>query len=361
MVCWTPVSQHKEVSAKVTALASRTLASETSKISSPNTPLERQPMLDISNKLHALVDEFVSNLSSECNSLANNVSSQAHIFFGQESAPDAAKAPRPSNRTSTEVLNGLKRPSGDHVMDSLTRGGKSHMEHAIANKKDINHMDGGRSSQQDELLSSDHSSDNSHGPLAKLTKKVVGNRRATKVRNSRPRVRSPRADIESPKRSPESSHMMNYSYEGDTKSLDGRSADVETAFQKLQWPQDIEDLLEDRGAETENQGNGAERNKQSEQKNGRPKGVDDTLLEDDDESTEDGSGRNLHGTGSDIEELPVLPKVPVKRRLLNEPGAVARRTLWEHANTKVSGLTDFWCIIRIIPGDLSIVQGSCEV
>lgn len=34
-------------------------------------------MLDISNKLHALVDEFVSHLSSECDSLANTVSTEA--------------------------------------------------------------------------------------------------------------------------------------------------------------------------------------------------------------------------------------------------------------------------------------------
>ena len=290
MLCWTHVSQHKENSAKVTAAPRRASASQTSKISSSTHPSERPPMLDISNKLHALVDEFVSNLSSVHDSLANNVSAQAHVFFASDGAPNSAKTPRPSNRTATEVLNGLKRPSADHVLDSFIGGGTSHMEHAKVNKKEAPSRDGGITSQQYELLSSDHSSGHPHGRVAKLTKKQVGNRRATKVRNSRPRGKSPELDIESPLRSPESSHVMNYSYEGSPNGLAGRSVDVETPFQKIQWPHDIEDLLEDGGTGSESQDNGAECNHHSQKKIGRNKGDEDTSLEDDDESTEDGSG-----------------------------------------------------------------------
>ena len=62
-------------------------------------------MMEISNKLHAMVDEFVSNMSSECSSLA--------------------KVPRQSNRTTTQVLNGLRRPSTSHSTAPLHEEGKS--------------------------------------------------------------------------------------------------------------------------------------------------------------------------------------------------------------------------------------------
>ena len=51
-------------------------------------------MQDISNKLHALVDEFVSTLSSECDSLAHNISSQAHKYVPEESEAEAVTAPQ---------------------------------------------------------------------------------------------------------------------------------------------------------------------------------------------------------------------------------------------------------------------------
>ena len=39
---------------------------------------KRLPMNDISNKLHAMVDKFVSNLSSKCDSLATKVTDKIH-------------------------------------------------------------------------------------------------------------------------------------------------------------------------------------------------------------------------------------------------------------------------------------------
>jgi hypothetical protein len=47
-------------------------------------------MLDISNKLHAMVDEFVSSLSSECDTLANNVSALPHLYVPNDSGPEVA-------------------------------------------------------------------------------------------------------------------------------------------------------------------------------------------------------------------------------------------------------------------------------
>jgi hypothetical protein len=78
----------------VTPVPRRTLQSTSSKISSSNVPLERQPMLDISNKLHALVDEFVSNLSSECDSLTHNVSAQAYMYDEQDSPTEGTQGSR---------------------------------------------------------------------------------------------------------------------------------------------------------------------------------------------------------------------------------------------------------------------------
>ena len=102
-------------------------------------------MLDISNKLHALVDEFVSNLSLECDSLANNIS--AHMYVAHDSALEVVKTLRPSNRTTSEVLNGLKKPSGTHLTNSHHREDKSHVQHAKSNLKARNNRskDEGRS------------------------------------------------------------------------------------------------------------------------------------------------------------------------------------------------------------------------
>lgn len=96
-------------------------------------------MLDISNKLHAMVDEFVSNLTSECASLVHNVPSQVHGNVANDS--------RPGNRTTQEVLKGLRRPSESNVADYPRREGKSHIEHAKSNMLvgDKKYRDNGRS------------------------------------------------------------------------------------------------------------------------------------------------------------------------------------------------------------------------
>ena len=162
----TYVEQHKENGSKLAALSRPNLASQTSKTYASNEPSERAPMIDISNKLHALVDKFVSNLSSEYDSLANNISAQAHINFALHSEPESNTAPRPSNRTATEVLNGLKRSSEVHVMENTHRKGKPAMAQAKAPVKEGTKLrrDGGKSSQSYELLSSDHSSDDYRTP-----------------------------------------------------------------------------------------------------------------------------------------------------------------------------------------------------
>ena len=285
-------------------------------------------MLDISNKLHALVDEFVSHLSSECDSLANNALPQTNMYHARDRAPQPVKAARPSNRTASEVLNGLKRPSGESLVDIVLREGQSPQPPAKANLKDAlrRSRNGGRSSQPYEILSSDHSSDDCRRPASKFSKKLPGNQRGPKMRNSRPRGRSPGIGTPSHAKSPESSHSLDYSYEGDTKSVGEIRLDVETNFQKLRWPQDIEDLLEDAETEKHFQSNDAPGPSQSHKRNGGVQCNDDIILPEGDESTEDEFLRNPVGTEYDVEELPVLPKVPVKRRLLNEPGASQRRT-----------------------------------
>lgn len=95
-------------------------------------------MLDISNKLHALVDEFVSNLSLECDSLAHNVSTQVRIYVEHDSAAEATHGPMPNNRTASEVLHGLKRLSASQVVDLNHREGKSPTDHTKPNFHDRN-------------------------------------------------------------------------------------------------------------------------------------------------------------------------------------------------------------------------------
>ena len=323
MVSHTCVEQRKEVVSKESALSRRPLASQTSKISSPIVPSERPPMLDISNKLHALVDEFVSHLSSECDTLAHNVSSQPHIYLAHDSATEVLTQPKLSNRIAAEVLSGLKRPSAVHVLDSHRRQGKSPSDKRMATSNDVNSRtrDDGRNSQTVELLSSDHSSDDFRRPAPKSSKKLVGNLRRSKVRNSSSRSSSPGIDITSPQRSRKSSPVLDYGYEGDTKGFD-----VEATFHKLRWPQEPEDSEEDGGLGKPSDNNVAHCNRESSQKKSRPTCADDVNLEDGDESTEDDTGRHAVGNESSGEDLPVIPKVPVKRRLVNEARAQERGT-----------------------------------
>lgn len=135
-------------------------------------------MLDISNKLHALVDEFVSNLSSEYNSLAHIVSAQAQSHLGHDSTPEVTPSQRVGNRTAAEVLNGLKRPSGVHVPDGNQRDGKAQiaqLSQVVAKlKEDFNRSrDGGIPLQSVEVLSSDHTSDDCPRPKPRQFQKKL--------------------------------------------------------------------------------------------------------------------------------------------------------------------------------------------
>ena len=90
-------------------------------------------MLDMSNKLHAMVDEFVNSLTSVHETLANNASTEAHLYVARDRAVADAQTQRQSNRTTSEVLNGLKRPSSTPSSSSHHDPGKLHVEHVKLN------------------------------------------------------------------------------------------------------------------------------------------------------------------------------------------------------------------------------------
>lgn len=339
-------------------------------------------MLDISNKLHAMVDEFVSNLSSECDSLVNNVSAHQHMYVSNKTASDAAKAPRLSNRTTTEVLAGLKRPSGNHTSEYYPKEGRSQKEHGKSSLQEgnIGSRDGGRYScsakdknprsslvergghdndegdlhidcdnilstggvqrgrgkngmsqkgkfmHSVELLSSDHSSDDCLRQNIKSSKKTLGKQSIKNGPNSSARGRSVSTGTQSLSRSPESSHVLAYSYEEDTQSHGARSPCVETTFPKSRRPEHIGHLHEDvrKGKDTRN--NATHCNSESHQPNGKKVRNGDISSHECDESNEEEDGRNEFGTETDDEELPVHPKVPVKRKLMSEPKGCERRS-----------------------------------
>ena len=339
-------------------------------------------MLDISNKLHAMVDEFVSNLSSECDSLANNISGEAHPYVATDLAPADPKTPRPSNRTTSEVLNGLKRPSITPPTGSHPREGVHNVQHAkpklqaghsknreegrnlrhtidikpksvalqvfedlispksadtdieeILSRDEENR--GGRASrtiakgrphQDVELLSSDSASDDSPRPRAKYGPRSLGTQPATKGRASTPHGRSRRPVRRSPSRSPESSHSTDYSYEEDTPNIGGTSPGGDTPFLKLRWPLDIGGSNEEEkaGKKLDNLDLHGDTRKQN-MHEGNNDDVDVSLEEDEEFDGED-TGRNPIPAESDGEELPVLPKVPVKRKVQSEARVSERRT-----------------------------------
>lgn len=339
-------------------------------------------MLDISNKLHALVDEFVSTLSSECNSLTQNVSAEAHMYVAPESALAGSQIQRPSNRTTTEVLNGLKRPSGTPLTSSHNREGKSHVQHGkpdlqmgtsrskeqgrdlrsltdlkassaallelddIDRLKDVNfeidnmlsrelpnhrgkakHMARrGRRMHDVELLSSDSEHDDC---IRARGKQVVRKRRtqpATKGRVTTTQERSRRKEMQSPSRSPESSHLMDYSFDEDTPNLGGTSPQGETTFPKLRWPLDLGDSQEEGGTCPQSDNNGVHSTTEIQLKHKSKKADVDLSLEEGDESDGNDIGLNAIQTETDGEEMPVLPRVPVKRKVVNQPKVCERRT-----------------------------------
>lgn len=173
----------------------------------------------------------------------------------------------------------------------------------------------GKVPQTYELLSSDHSSDDTLKPTAKISKKVLEKHRATKLRNSSSQGKSIRIDIKSPSRSIESSHIMNYSYEEDTKIVGGKSQEVDKTFPKLNWPKDPGDSHEDGGSGSDKDDNAIHCNEEPQWKNKTAEVDDDINLQEDDEFDDDDLGRNPIEAQSDGKELPVLPKVPMKRKL----------------------------------------------
>ena len=341
-------------------------------------------MLDISNKLHAMVDEFVSNLTSECDSLVNNVSAQGHKSVAHNSGPEAPRAGRPSNRSTLEVLKGLTRPSKAQEMEkshidcgkssnvagmaksrdnptslrqslelqskSASSDGLDHKEDNISTDLLFNNIVAkgevkqrrtakdnvpkGKVFHTVEILSSDHSSDDCLIPLIKSKKKKVGKQNITKVQKSTSRGISTAIGIQSPSTSPESSHVMNYSYEEDTLSLGSKNPPIESTFPKLKWPQDVGDVAEDAENWKRGEHNEAEPYSESHRKHERKKANEETSLEEGDESSDEDGERHPNGTETDVEELPVLPKVPVKRKLMSEPKGGERRT--QRGRTKSS-------------------------
>ena len=332
-------------------------------------------MLDISNKLHAMVDKFVSSLSSECGTLANNMSGEAPPYVADVLAPADPSSQRPSNRTTSEVLNGLKRPSittltnfhhregvqnvqqansntqagqsknredlrtGRYMKDMKAKGAALQVLEKINQSKPL-HTDfedilsrdeenrggsttrmaaKGRLNHAVEVLSSDSTSSDCPRPRAKHGPRSLGTQLSTKGRASTSHGRSRRKMTRSPSMSPESSHLMDYSYEEDTPSIGGKSPCGDTTF-------DIELTNEDGGpkktldntdvhCDTENQN----------MHEGKNDDVD-VNLEEYDESNGEDTGRDPIPAESESEELPVLPRVPVKRKAQNEPRVSERKT-----------------------------------
>lgn len=387
---WLTCAQLKKNGCGAKALPVRSQVSQTSKFSSSSDPLQRRPMLDISNKLHAMVDEFVSNLSSECDSLVNHASARVQKHVANDSRAEGPRASRPSNRTTMEVLTQLRRPSEFQVKDSPDKEGKSNMEmgspiylegkkrlkdngrssrqpdklvsksasvegmddqedtrsveilfDTVFSKSDVKHGRGtqvtapkGKLQHTVEILSSDHSSDDNIRPIIKPTKKLVGKHHSTKMQPSTSPAISAGKRISYPSTSPESSHVMNYSYEEDTHSQDSKNPPVSTTFLKLKLPEDVRDDPEDGETWKRNEHNAPDHHGESSRKHERKKPKEDLSTEEGDESSESDDERNPHGTETDVEELPVLPKVPVKRKLMNDSKGGERKT--QRGRTKSS-------------------------
>lgn len=248
---------------------------------------------------------------------------------------------RDVGRTSRE-LKELKSKSAsvevaDHKKDSRSVGIN------IENSLPVTEVKHGRSTLQTpakskllqtvEILSSDHSSDDGLRPSIKSTKKVAL-KHNSKIQNSTTRGISAHTGRRSPSTSPESSHFLNYSYEEDTNSLGSKNPAFETTYPKLRLPENVGDVPDDGNDRKRGDNITAHAYGESSRKLHRKNSKEDTSGEEGDESNEEDGERNPEATETDVDELPVLPKVPVKRKLMNDSRGSERRT--QRGRTKSS-------------------------
>ena len=184
----------------------------------------------------------------------------------------------------------------------------------------------GRHQHAVEVLSSDSASEDCLRPRAKYYARRRGPQQHAKGRETTSQRRTRRMETRSPSMSPESSHLMDYSYEEDTPSIGGASPTGETTFTKLRWPSDLGAALEDKEAGNKSDINDLHCATEHQNKQQRKKVDVDISLEEADESGGEDIGRNPDGTESEGEEIPVLPKVPMKRKVLNQQRVCERRT-----------------------------------
>ena len=175
-----------------------------------------------------------------------------------------------------------------------------------------------------EILSSETSSDDGIRAYIKAAKQKTQKHSSTKIRKTSARGHPPPPHTESPLMSRASSHQLNYSYEEDTCSLGGRSHSHGTPFSKLMWPGDervkVGGTLQKGGSSTVPSYKETVKQTKRKQNEGSISPV-----EGDESNEEDGEG-NPVDPETDGEDMPVLPKVPVKRKLLNESKGGERRT-----------------------------------
>ena len=176
-----------------------------------------------------------------------------------------------------------------------------------------------------EILSSDPSSDYRPRTKKKYSKKISEKQSRAKIRNSSSWESPIAFERQSPSRSPESSHLMDYSYEEDTNSIGGRSPVAEATFKKLRWPKDAE-IAQQGGIGKKSENSSARTYNELRKKNDRKANDADICLREGDEYSEQDPDGNENGVETDGEELPVLPKVPVKRKLMTEPRGAERST-----------------------------------
>lgn len=150
----------------------------------------------------------------------------------------------------------------------------------------------GRLNQAVELLSSDSASDDCPRPRAKYSPRSLGTQPATKGRASTSQGKSRRMETRSPSRSPESSHLMDYSYEEDFPSIGRTSPCGDTTFPKLRWPLDIGGSHEHGGARKKLDNNDVHCHTKNQNRHERNHDDVDISMEEDDESNGEDIGHN---------------------------------------------------------------------
>ena len=155
---------------------------------------------------------------------------KSHLQDGNTRSKDEGTSSRilKDTKHKSGLLEGNERPNSVKSVHTVSDQFLSKVKHRRS-KNDMGTK--GKFMENVEVLSSDHSSDDSLQRHLQFPPKMLRKQSTTKPRNCRSRGMPTDIDVPSPSRSRESSHLLSYSYEEESNSLDKKAMWLTRTFQ----------------------------------------------------------------------------------------------------------------------------------